>query len=248
MCPVVHGTRGGDTVDATLRGGRCRGTGRRTNARPVAAEGPGSVRPGRGSSTARTHRPPWPSPPAVATLVPAGTVGATAPKHSGCRLRRAAESTWSRGCRPPSSRREPRPGCSGPRTPALTGRTAGGSPGCPGRRRADLGGPSPGPVAGGTLVHLTGSSFAAAGSVLFGATPAISSTVVSGTPITAGAPTHLLRTGTMWSSPPDEPGCRGDGHVPSYGRRPMDGHRLPNAVVHRWWSTTPSRSRRRVAS
>jgi len=53
-------------------------------------------------------------------------------------------------------------------------------------------GPSHGPVAGGTTVHITGSSFAEATSVHFGATPATSVTVVSGSKITAVAPPGVI--------------------------------------------------------
>lgn len=48
--------------------------------------------------------------------------------------------------------------------------------------------PSHGPVAGGTTVHLTGTSFGEVSNVRFGTTPATSFTVDSGTSITAVAP------------------------------------------------------------
>jgi hypothetical protein len=54
--------------------------------------------------------------------------------------------------------------------------------------------PSHGSSAGGTFVHLSGTSFAEAGSVLFGAVPATSFTVISGTSITAVAPAGAAGT------------------------------------------------------
>ena len=57
--------------------------------------------------------------------------------------------------------------------------------------------PPRGPVAGGKVVHITGTAFAEAGSVLFGSTPAAGFTVDSGTSITAVAPAHVAGSVTV---------------------------------------------------
>jgi IPT/TIG domain/Squalene-hopene cyclase C-terminal domain len=84
------------------------------------------------------------------------------------------------------------PGISGPNLiatyqsiPALAGVTFAYDIGTPALTKVA---PSHGPVAGGTTVHLTGTSLTEVDSVLFGATPASSFTVDSGTSIVAVAP------------------------------------------------------------
>ena len=90
------------------------------------------------------------------------------------------------------------PGIAGPdllatyqAVPALAGVTFAYDLGTPGVTRLS---PTHGPVAGGTTVHLVGSSFTEVGSVLFGTHPAAGFTVESGTSISAVAPAGVVGT------------------------------------------------------
>ena len=75
--------------------------------------------------------------------------------------------------------------------PALAGVTFAYNLGTPAVTKV---GPARGGVAGGTVVHLTGTSLTEVGTVLFGATPATSVTVNSSTSVTAVAPAGVAGT------------------------------------------------------